>query len=140
MWRWFTIMSFRVLCTKLSMRSNNSNDVKLHPLQIHGAVHTPRLLVLVHKHPQHAPTIFLTVPHQTLRCPKLHLHSPQQIWSVLLVEDEDTWSVIALIEDHPGAQNFAAPGSRAVGSSVPEPSDRNLQPPLPPERCCTGPN
>jgi hypothetical protein len=63
---------------------------KLHYLQIHGVIRTPRLLVLVHKRLQHAPTIFLIVPHQILECPKLHLRNPQQISSVLLVEDEDT--------------------------------------------------
>jgi hypothetical protein len=76
-WRWFTIMIFMILCTKLSMRSNKSNNVKLQHLEIHGVVPTPRLLVLVpNKHPQHTPTIFLTVTRQTLECPKLHLHSP----------------------------------------------------------------
>jgi hypothetical protein len=59
-WRWFTIIIFRIWCTKLSVRSNNSNDAKLQHLQNHGIVLIPRLLVLVfRRHLLHTLIVFL---------------------------------------------------------------------------------
>jgi hypothetical protein len=92
-------MIFRILCTKLNVRSNKSNDAKLQHLQIHGIVPIPRLLVRVlRRRLLNALIVFLIARHLNLECPKLHLRSPQQTLSVLLVEDEDTRRVIALIE------------------------------------------
>jgi hypothetical protein len=81
----------KTLCTRLSVPSNNSNDAELQPLQIHGIDPIPRLLALVlRRHLLHTLIVFLVARHPNLECPKLHLCSPPQTSSVLLVEDEDT--------------------------------------------------
>jgi hypothetical protein len=91
MWRWWSTIILKTLCTRLSVLSNNSNDAKLQPLQIHGIDPILRLLVLMLiQHLLHTLIVFPIARHPNLECPKLHLRSPQQTSSVLLVEDEDT--------------------------------------------------